>query len=304
VNEPANVLGVDSLVARAKEMASASGLEINVIEDPAKEGLGLLAGVGQGASVAPRLVRLSYAPKGAKGRVAVVGKGIVFDSGGLCLKPAEGMLEMKTDMAGAGVVLSAMCALHRLDVRKRVDAYIPIAENAIGANAVRPGDVLASHRGLIVEVTNTDAEGRLILADALSLARLDAPDVIVDFATLTGACSIALGRKRAAVYCDDESLAADWLEAAAAAGEKVWRMPLARELQSELKSDVADLRNSGGRFGGSISAALFLQRFVSTRKWVHFDIAGPARNSAATVLCPKGGTGFGVLTLLEYLRKR
>ena len=307
VNEPTNYLGVTEMVAAARKVARAEGLRCRVISGDllAQKGFRLIHAVGKGAVAPPALVELSYSPeKKTKRHIALVGKGVVFDSGGLCLKPAEFMVGMKTDMAGAAVVLSVMQALRGLSVQDKVTAYIPLAENAIGNASMRPGDVLQSYSGKTVEVTNTDAEGRLLLADALALAQKGRHDEIIDFATLTGACSIALGRKRGAVFSDNPSLLSGWVTAAENTGELIWPLPLANELQRELNSDVADLKNSGDRFGGSISAALFLREFTDPAKWVHFDIAGPARNTAANLICPKGGTGFMVLTVLNYLKNR
>lgn len=306
VNEPANKLGVMELIAAAREIAQRDQLRCRVISGNMlkKKGFGLIHGVGKGAAVPPALIELEYTPTRKKGkRIALIGKGVVFDSGGLCLKPAASMINMKTDMAGAAVVLGVMGALTELSVEHNITAYIPLAENAIGPGAMRPGDILKSYSGKTVEVVNTDAEGRLLLADALALAKEQSFDEIVDFATLTGACSIALGRKRGAIFCDNSDIMKSWLKAAENAGELIWPLPLAPELEKEIYSDIADLKNSGDRFGGTISAALFLKHFTDVKHWVHFDIAGPARNSAANLLCPKGGTGFMVLTVLTYLQQ-
>lgn len=306
VNEPTNTLGVTEFIARAREIAQRENLNCKVVSGSQlkKRGLELIHAVGQGAVESPALLELKYVPsRKTHKHIALVGKGVVFDTGGLCLKPAELMTEMKTDMAGAAVVLSAMTALSSLGVRHAVTAYIPLAENAIGKNALRPGDIVKSLSGQTVEIVNTDAEGRLLLADALSVAQTQRHDEIVDFATLTGACAIALGKKRGALFSDNTTIANAWLDAANRAGEFLWQLPLANELEHEIRGDVADLKNSGGRFGGTITAALFLKRFTDATKWVHIDIAGPARNIANTYLCPKGGTGFMVLTILRYLEK-
>lgn len=303
VNEPANVLGPERFYEEAKAVAAESNLEIEVWtgKQLVEKGFHLLHAVGNGAIQSPRLVHLRYSPSGAQMRIALVGKGITFDSGGLCLKPGASMYEMKTDMAGAALVLSVMSALESLGISVQVDGYIPLAENAVGSNAVRPGDVIRSYGGPTVEILNTDAEGRLILADALAYAAESKPDQIIDYATLTGACSIALGNKRGAVFSSRDGSARAFVGAAVRAGEYVWHMPLAKELEKEIRSEVADIKNIGGRFGGTIVAALFLKRFVKNLDWIHIDLAGPARNAAATTLCPKGGTGYGVLTTLEYL---
>jgi leucyl aminopeptidase len=306
VNEPANRLGVAELIEHAREIARRDNLRCKVISGAMlqKKGFHLIHAVGKAAETPPALIELEYTPARSGGkRIAIVGKGVVFDSGGLCLKPAASMQNMKTDMAGAAAVLSAMGALTALHVPHTVTAYIPVAENAIGSRSLRPGDVIQSYSGKTVEIVNTDAEGRLLLADALALASTRNHDEIVDLATLTGACAIALGKQRGAIFSDDPSLRQKWLEAADYAGELIWPLPLASELEREVTGDVADLKNSGDRFGGTILAALFLKKFVTRKTWVHFDIAGPARNGAATRLCPKGGTGFMVLTLLQYFQQ-
>lgn len=306
VNEPTNQLGVSEFVSHARDIAKRDHLRCRVVSGPMlkKKGFGLIHAVGKGANTPPSLLELEYQPmkKNAK-NIALIGKGIVFDTGGLCLKPAEYMLGMKTDMAGAAVVLSVMSALSSLNILHNVTAYIPLAENAIGQNAMRPGDIIKSYSDKTVEVINTDAEGRLVLADALAYANEQNHDEIFDFATLTGACAIALGKKRGALFSDNISLIDAWQEAAKQSGELLWPLPLAKELEAEIMGDISDLKNSGGRFGGAITAALFLKRFVSASKWVHFDIAGPARNASHTYLCPKGGTGFLVATALQYLMK-
>ncbi|MBN2525014.1 MAG: leucyl aminopeptidase family protein [Deltaproteobacteria bacterium] len=305
VNEPANKLNVSEMVALARKIARDNQLRCKVISGPMleKKGFGLIHAVGKGAEVQPALIELEYSPEKSKGkRIALVGKGVVFDSGGLCLKPAASMVNMKTDMAGAALVLSVMNALRSLNVEHAVTAYIPLAENAIGNTAFHPGDIIFGHAGKTIEITNTDAEGRLLLADALSLATEHKHDEIIDFATLTGACAVALGKKRGAIFSGNAKLEEKWLETANSTGELIWPLPLADELEKEIKSEVADLKNSGDRFGGTISAALFLRQFTDAKKWVHFDIAGPARNDSPNLLCPKGGTGFLVLTVLDYLR--
>ena len=305
VNEPANRLGIAEFIEYARDIARRDNLRCKVISGAMlkKKGYGLIHAVGKAAETPPALIELEYTPtrKGKK-RIALVGKGVVFDSGGLCLKPGASMLNMKTDMAGAAVVLSAMGALSALNVEHTVTAYLPLAENAIGSHSVRPGDIIESFSGKTVEITNTDAEGRLLLADALALAETRHHDEVIDFATLTGACAIALGKHRGAIFSGNPGLQQKWLEAAEYAGELIWPLPLARELEKDVKGEVADLKNSGDRFGGTILAALFLKQFITPRTWVHFDIAGPARNATAHRLCPKGGTGFMVLTLLQYLQ--
>ncbi|MCP4677161.1 MAG: leucyl aminopeptidase [Deltaproteobacteria bacterium] len=304
VNEPANVLSPSELAERARALSAKKGLECTVLDEKEirKQGMNLLLAVAAGSDREPRLIHLVYRPRNKPAAsVALVGKGVTFDSGGLCVKPGKSMYSMKTDMAGAGVVLGVMSALKTLAPRVEVHAVIPATDNAIGPKATRPGDVIKSLSGLTVEVLNTDAEGRLILADALTYAEKLKPDVIIDHATLTGACLAALGAQRAGVFSSDSEVARKYFDAAEQAGELLWRLPLARELDQHIRSDVADIKNIGGQYGGAITAALFLKRFVKEIPWVHLDIAGPARLDKGTHLSPKGGSGFGVMTCLEYL---
>lgn len=268
------------------------------------EGLGGLLGVGQGSAQPTRLVYATYDPEpGASLKhVALVGKGVTFDSGGLSLKPAASMMGQKTDMSGAAIVLGALGALSELGVRVRVTAIAPMTENLTGDKAIKPGDVLAIRNGLSVEVLNTDAEGRLILADGLSLAAEVEPDVIVDIATLTGAQRVALGDEVAAVYVSNDELATAVLAAGARSGEQLWRMPLTESYAAQLESDVADLKNIGKTgVAGSVVAALFLRRFTAERPWVHFDIAGPGRSDAVRDYVNKGGTAFGLRTIVDLV---
>ncbi len=244
---------------------------------------------------------MSYTPKKPKKKLCFVGKGLTFDSGGLCIKPAAGMGEMKSDMGGAAAVLGLMVAVASLRPNVEVHCIIGSAENMPDGAAYRPGDIFGSLDGKTVEIINTDAEGRLVLADALAYARKLEPDVIVDAATLTGACVVALGKTWSAFYTGDDKLARQVDKAAAEAGENLWRMPLIEELREQLKSDVADLKHTGERWGGSISAALFLREFVGDVPWIHCDIAGPALSDNARGVTPKGGTGHAVLTFLRFV---
>ncbi|MGH9033270.1 MAG: leucyl aminopeptidase family protein, partial [Acidimicrobiia bacterium] len=264
------------------------------------EKLGGVLGVGQGSDNPPRFVRLTYAPTGAKGTLALVGKGVVFDSGGLSLKTSSGMETMKTDMSGAAAVIAAMSVLSDAGVKVNVVGYVPMVENMPSGAAIRPGDVLRIRNGKTVEVLNTDAEGRLILADALSLASEDKPDAVVDLATLTGACMVALGDKVAGLMGNDSGWTDQVRAAADRAGEPVWPLPLPGEYRKLLESEVADLRNIGtGNYGGALTAGLFLQEFVDGVPWAHLDIAGPARAGGDDGYIAKGGTGFGVRTIVE-----
>ncbi len=306
VNEPANELTPARLADAAVDVAKRHGLSVKVF-DRAKiqsEGMVLLDAVGRGSRNEPRFIHLTYKPeKARKGRrrVVLVGKGLCFDSGGLCIKQAAGMGDMKSDMAGAALAVGAMNAVAQLKPDVEVHALIAAAENMPDGDAYRPGDVWGSLDGKTVEIINTDAEGRLVLADALAYGRKLQPDVMVDHATLTGACLVALGSLTAGFYANDDALADAYLKAAKSMGESMWRMPLLDELRDGLKSDVADLKHTGDRYGGSITGALFLREFVGDTKWAHLDIAGPAFVDRATALGPKGGTGYGVMTFLAYL---
>jgi leucyl aminopeptidase len=269
-----------------------------------KGGYGGILGVGQGSDAPPRLVHLTYkGGRAAKTRVALVGKGITFDSGGLSLKPANAMEEMKMDMGGAAAVIATMRAVAELGLKVDVEAWIPMAENMPSGAAIRPSDVLTMRSGMRVEVTNTDAEGRLILADAIARAGEDKPDVILDIATLTGAQLVALGARTTGVMSNDDELRTSVVDASARAGEPSWAMPLPAELRKGLDSEIADIVNSGPREGGMLTAGIFLKEFVPDGvRWAHLDIAGPAYNSAdAYGYTPHGGTGAGVRTFVQYL---
>ena len=304
VNEPAMGKSPITLADRASAIAAASGLGIRVFDEHEieSERLGGLRGVSLGATNPARLVELRYEPENPRGFLAIVGKGIVFDSGGLSLKTAESMETMKTDMSGAAAVFASMQAIAALRLPVRVVGIAPLTENMPGGSALRPGDVLEIRNGKTIEVLNTDAEGRLVLADGLSLAAEHRPDLIVDVATLTGAIQIALGDKIAGLFGTESAVTAV-SEAAAAAGERVWRMPLPEDYRKNIDSDVADMKNTGSRYGGAINAALLLKEFVGDIPWAHLDIAGPARAADAEHYVPKGGTGFGVRTIVELARR-
>jgi leucyl aminopeptidase len=302
VNEPAKAMTPRRLAELASEVAEAQGLSCMVLDELAieAEGLGGLAGVAAGSHEPARMIQLVYDPPGAQGTVALVGKGITFDSGGLSIKTAEGMETMKTDKSGAAAVLAAMSALPALAPPVKVVAFIPATENMPGGAATKPGDVLKIRNGKTVEVLNTDAEGRLVLADGLSLAAEAGVDAIVDLATLTGACVVALGRKVAGLMGNHDG----WIEqvraAADRAGEPVWPLPLPDDYRKLIDSDVADVKNiGGGRYAGALTAGLFLKEFVGDIPWAHLDIAGPARSEDDEGYNQKGGTGFGVRTILE-----
>ncbi len=306
---PSSVKSPAWMVEQARAAAERAALAIEVwdVERLSAEGFGGLVAVGGGSATPPYLVRLDYRPdRAGTGRpVVLVGKGITFDTGGISLKPREAMVAMKTDMSGAAAVLATMAACAEAGVRREVIGLLPLAENMPGAAAYRPGDVVRHYGGRTVEVANTDAEGRMVLADALAYAdaRLD-PDQLVDVATLTGAAAQGLGRRHAALYTADDALARALEAAGEASGELLWRMPLVADYQRALHSHLADLRNvpappSIG--GGSITAALFLRAFVGARRWAHLDIAGPARSDKEEHHVPKGATGFGARLLLRWL---
>jgi leucyl aminopeptidase len=292
------------LADRAAQVAAQSGLAVTVLDEHAlaEGGYGGILGVGQGSAHPPRLVRLEYAPEGATRSLVLAGKGITFDSGGLSLKPAKSMETMKCDMAGAAAVLGAMQAIAALGLPVRVVGYMPLAENMPSGAAQRPSDVLTIYGGTTVEVANTDAEGRLVLADALVACAADSPDVVIDIATLTGAQVVALGPLLCAVMANDDALRDAVVDAARRAGEAMWPMPLPAELRKGLDSAVADLVNvATDRAGGMLVAGLFLQEFVpSGVRWAHLDIAGPAYNeSGPHGYTPKGGTGAATRTLIQ-----
>jgi len=305
VNTPAKDQAPETLAAVIGEAASEAGLAVE-IWDKARiegEGLGALLGVAAGSDRDPRVVVLRHRPGGAERRLALVGKGVVFDTGGLSLKTAAQMEEMKDDMSGAAVASAAAIAAARLGLPVDVMCVAPLTDNAVGGGATRPGDVLRPVDGPTIEVLNTDAEGRLILADALGLARACDPDLIIDVATLTGAARVALGDKIAAVFGSGPDVSAQVLEAASRAGEAFWEMPLFKEYRKSLDSDIADIKNiSGRRYGGAVVAALFLAEYAGDGPWAHLDIAGPARARETAGDQVKGASGVGVRTLVEVAR--
>jgi leucyl aminopeptidase len=304
VNEPAGTLTPRRFAELALEVGGACGLEVEVLDEAAiaDAGLGGLLGVARGSAEPPRLVRLAYRPAGGGPTVALVGKGITFDSGGLSLKTADGMMAMKTDMSGAAAVLAAMAVLPSLGVPVGALGLLPVTENMPGGRAIKPGDVVRIRNGKTIEVLNTDAEGRLVLADALSLAVEASPDAIVDLATLTGACVVALGRQIAGLMGNHEGFVAQVREAAARAGEAVWPLPLPEDYRRHIDSDVADMKNIGAPGqAGAIAGGMLLKEFVGDRPWAHLDIAGPARSDVDEHYVTKGATGFGVRTIVELL---
>jgi leucyl aminopeptidase len=305
-NEPANVLYPAAFAAAAAKLAKENGLKIQVFDlaEIRRRGMKLLDAVGRGSEREPRFIHIAYTPKKAKRKLIFVGKGITFDSGGLSIKPAAGMGEMKHDMSGAANVVGLMAAVAALRPRVEVHAIAACAENMPDGNAYRPGDVFGSLDGKTVEIVNTDAEGRLVLADALAYARALSPDLLVDNATLTGACIVALGTTCSGWYASDEETVREFNAALKQSGESMWRLPLLEDLREQLKSDVADIKHTGDRHGGSISAALFLREFVGTAPWIHCDIAGPASiDRPSAWMQSKGATGHGILTFLALIER-
>ena len=305
VNRPANLLYPESLAAEARKLAGRVGLKVKVLDMAAarRRGMGAFLGVAQGSLRPGRIIIIEYMGAGPRQRpVALIGKAITFDSGGLNLKQPEGMVTMKTDMAGGAAVLGVVTAAARMELKVNLVAIIPAAENMPDGAAYRPGDVLTTMSKQTVEISNTDAEGRLILADGLTLASEYKPKTVIDIATLTGACAVALGQKCAGLFGNDPKLIEVLKKAGETSGDRVWPMPLFDDYFDLLKSEVADFKNAGTRFGGAITAGLFLKKFVGRTAWAHLDIAGPARAEKAAPDTPAGGTGFGVNLLLHYLR--
>ncbi len=308
INTPAKDLSPTDLARAATDLAKEKKLGVTVYDraECRKMGMGAFLGVAAGSDEPPRFIHLTYRPPSAparkRKRVALIGKGVTFDSGGLDLKPSDGMRHMKYDMAGAAAVLGVMSALPALKPPVEVHGLIAATENMPSGSATRPGDVLRAMNGMTIEIGNTDAEGRLTLADALCYAAARVkPDEVVDLATLTGACVVALGPLCAGLMANNRVLAKRLLEAADGAGEHVWELPLIDEYRENLKSDVADLNNVGPRGGGAITAGLFLKEFAGAMAWAHLDIAGPAFTEKDLPLAPKGATGTAVRTLLTYL---
>ncbi len=304
VNTSPSHLYPETFATQARQVAEAAGLDFEVLDEQAlaAQGYGGITGVGQGSIRPPRLVRLGYRHPDATKTVVFVGKGITFDSGGLSLKPSAAMEAMKSDMSGAAAVLAALQAVAALRPAVNVVGYLPLAENMPGGNAQRPSDVITIFGGKTVEVLNTDAEGRLVMADALARSEQDSPALLIDVATLTGAQLVALGTRIAGVMANDDAVRAGVVDAASRAGEQAWPMPLPAELRKGLDSTVADIANvSGDRFGGMLVAGLFLQEFVPDGvRWAHVDIAGPAFHEGEPYgYTPKGGTGAAVRMLVQ-----
>ncbi len=303
VNEPSSVTTPTYLANLAEKLSKTEDFSCQVYDKDAieKQGMGALLGVAKGSDEPPRFIKLDY--RHGKRKIVLVGKGITFDTGGLSLKPQEGMETMKMDMAGAAAILGIFSVIAQLRPKVHLIGLIPATENMPSGKAIKPGDIVKTYSGKTVEVINTDAEGRLILADALGLGVSLKPELMIDLATLTGACMVALGEEVAGLFANNAKLTADLKKAADEEGEKFWQMPLEDGYKELLKSEMADLKNvTGKKYGGAITAALFLEEFVDKVPWAHLDIAGPAWEERGTALMAKGGTGFGVRTILNFLQ--
>jgi leucyl aminopeptidase len=302
-NAPANEASPPWMAERARELGESLGVQADVlgVEELAARGMGGLLAVGAGSAHEPRMVRLRWGTTGP--HVALVGKGVTFDTGGISIKPAADMEDMKWDKCGACAVLGALRAVAELELPVRLSVYTPFAENTLGSRAYRPSDIVRMYNGKTVEITNTDCEGRMILADALSWAAEEKPDAIVELSTLTGACVVALGSQAAGLFTPDDELAAELTAAADEGGERLWRLPLYPEYLEEMKGMHADLRNCAGRWAGANTAAAFLSQFVGdVKRWAHLDIAGMAYVKESGASC-YGATGFGVPSLVGWLSR-
>jgi leucyl aminopeptidase len=308
VNEPPAVLTPEEMARRAAAMAQQTGMECTILERPQLEKLGMggLLAVATGSTQAPRCIILRYrgAPDTSRQSVALVGKGVTFDAGGLSLKTASGMERMKGDMGGGAAVIGAMQAIASLKPTINVLALVPATENMPDGASYHPGDILRLMNGKTVEIVNTDAEGRLALADALSYAVQEGSSPIIDIATLTGSCHIALGGKRAGLFCNNDLLSAALLQAGESTGERFWPLPLDDEYQENIKSQVADIRQTGGRYGGAINAAKILEHFIGNARWAHLDIAGMEFVESEHHFMQHGATGFGVRVLAEFVLRQ
>jgi leucyl aminopeptidase len=302
-NAPGNEITPTRLADRAREVAKETGLQCTIHDRKQIEKLGMggLLAVNRGSFEEPRFIVLEWAPRKAKKTVCFVGKGITFDSGGISIKPAEKMEEMKFDMSGAGTVLAIMRAVALLELPVRVVGLIPATDNLPGGKAYKPGDIIRTMSGKTVEIVNTDAEGRMILSDALHYSIRYAPDHLIDFATLTGACVVALGYEASGLFSNDDDLAQLLINASQRAGEPVWRLPEWDDYKEYIRSEWADMKNAGGRWGGAVTAALFLKQFVQCPSWAHLDIAGTAYTESENARDPRGATGTGVRMALRFL---
>ena len=303
-NTPANIMTPERLAERAAEVAKAAGVKCTVYgkREIERMKMGGLIAVNRGSDLDPRFVVMEYAPRRAKQHVALVGKGITFDSGGISIKPAEKMEEMKFDMCGAAAVIGIMDAVAKLEVPVKVTGIFAATENLPSGSAYKPGEIITMMSGKTVEIVNTDAEGRVILADCLHYASNLKPDHLLDFATLTGACVVALGSEAAGLFSNNDELAQKLIQAGERTGERLWRLPAWDEYKELIRSEWADMKNSGGRWGGAITAAVFLKEFVDCPSWAHLDIAGTAYAESENAREARGASGAGVRVTLEFLR--
>lgn len=303
-NAPGNEIYPETLAEKARDLGTQFGFNVTVLEEPELRNLGMggVLGVAQGSSKPPRFIILEYGKSSIK-PVVLVGKGVTFDSGGISIKPSANMAEMKMDMSGAAAVIGTFEAVARLKLPMRIVGLIPAVENMPGGSSLRPGDILRHYNGKTSEVDNTDAEGRLILADALGYAERYKPAAVIDLATLTGACVVALGHHATGMMGNDASLMSRLKAAGEETYERVWELPMFDEYEKLIKSDIADVKNVGGRWAGAITAAWFLKKFVGKYKWVHLDIAGTAILEEASEYHQRGGSGVGVRLLTEFLRR-
>lgn len=304
INEPGNILTPREFAKRIKEKGDEVGIEVEVFdEEKLKEmRMGLILGVGQGSAEPPRLIILRYkSDPGSEKWYGIVGKGVMFDSGGISIKPAESMETMKGDMAGGAITFATIYAAAKLGIKKNLLGLIPAVFNMPGGNAIRPGDILKGYNGKTVEIISTDAEGRLILGDALSYAEKLGADPIIDIATLTGGSIVAFGDVTSAVFSSDEKLTKEIIEASRFTGEKMWEMPLFPEYKEQIKSECADIKNFGGRKASPITAAIFLKEFISKARWLHIDVAGKEIYEKERNYLSQGGTGIGTRTLIHWL---
>jgi leucyl aminopeptidase len=305
-NAPGNEIFPESLARRAVQAGRSGRFRVTVYDERKIRRLkmGGLLGVGQGSDKPPRFITMEYRPRGKRGQptVVLVGKGVTFDSGGISIKPAANMAEMKMDMSGAAAVIGTMLAAARLRLPVRLVGLIPAAENLLGGAALKPGDIITHYNGKTSEIDNTDAEGRLILADALSYASRYKPNVVIDLATLTGACVVALGHHATGMMGNNQEVMDRLKESGERTHERVWQLPMFEEYDKLIKSDIADVKNVGGRWAGAITGAMFLKKFIGNYRWVHLDIAGTAILEESLDYIPKGGSGVGVRLLVDLLQ--
>jgi len=303
INEPANFMTPTDMAKVARQLTRAQSLELRILDHQQmeREGMGSLLGVAKGSCQPPKMIVLSYkGDKKSHATLGFVGKGITFDSGGISIKPSENMAEMKGDMAGAAAAMAAVSAIAQLKLKINVTAVVPATENLPGGNALKPGDILKALNGKTIEVVNTDAEGRLTLADALSYAVKQGFSLLVDIATLTGACHVALGDVCSGIFGNSQELIDKVVKAGTEAGERLWQLPMYEEYKEQNKSDIADIKNSGGRYGGAITAAQFLSEFAGKTPWAHIDIAGTSMTEKERGYLVKGATGVCVRTLVNF----